>query len=234
MKSEDVAEYLMSNPDFFNEHADLLSDLQISHPQHNKVISLHERQILALRDKNKFLQDKLLELIGFGEENDAISEKLHRLTIALLMATHFNDLRDALSSSFLEDFSIPHYTMRLWDLSCVNMDLAESAEVGKDIRSIAESLTYPYCGSHVADTVKELFGEAAAQLQSFSMIPLNTTRNIGLLVLGSPELERFYADMGTLHLKRLGELIAASITRFDLPSEASESSYQKSSDERRT
>ncbi|SET39024.1 hypothetical protein SAMN05216326_12431 [Nitrosomonas marina] len=216
MKPEDVAHYLANHPDFFNDHMDLLADLQIPHPHQKNVVSLHERQTIALKEKNKILQDKLLELISFGEENDAISEKMHRLTIALLTAYNFDDLLNGLSYSLREDFAIPYYVMRLWELECENMQYDEFASTSEDIHAIATSLTQPYCGNHVADGIKALFAENAEQLQSFSMIPLNTTRSIGLLVLASPEIERFYADMGTLHLKRLGELVSASIARHTM------------------
>lgn len=216
MTPEDVVQYLKDHPDLFNDNAELLADLQFSHPQENKVISLQERQIIALRDKNKILQDKMFELISFGEENDTISEKMHRLTIALLTSLDFNELLNNLDYSLHEDFAIPNFVVRLWGLTGQPEACAEFAAVSKDVQAIAESLTQPYCGGHVADAIKELFGEAKSHLKSFSMIPLKTKHTIGLLVLASPELERFYADMGTLHLKRLGDLISASIARYDL------------------
>ena len=84
MKAEDVAHYLQDHPQFFDEYADLLADIHIPHPQDDRVVSINERQVIALRERNRVLQDKLLELISFGEENDAIGEKMHRLAIALL------------------------------------------------------------------------------------------------------------------------------------------------------
>lgn len=231
MKPEDVAHYLEDHPDFFNEYTDLLSDLHIPHPQNNKVISLQERQTIALREKNKILQDKLLELISFGEENDAIGEKMHRLAIALLAATNFDDFLSSLDYSLKEDFSIPHFVMRLWEIDCENMDYIEFTATSDDIKAIAASLANPYCGNHVVDEIKALFAENAEHLNSFSMIPLNTTRPIGLLVLASPEIDRFYADMGTLHLKRLGDLISASIARHELVSDTTSEVPQNSSDE---
>ncbi|UJP08614.1 MAG: DUF484 family protein, partial [Nitrosomonas sp.] len=33
MKPEEIAQYLQEHPQFFNEYADLLADIQISHPQ---------------------------------------------------------------------------------------------------------------------------------------------------------------------------------------------------------
>ena len=231
MTPEDVVQYLNDHPDFFNTHAELLADMQIPYPQENKVVSLQERQVIAVRDKNRLLQDKMLELIGFGEENDAISEKMHRLTIALLASLDLDDFLNNLNYSLREDFAVPDFVMRLWGVNCRDKNHAEFIEVSADIHAIAESLTQPYCGNHVADAIKAMFGEVRAHLKSFSMIPLVTTRTIGLLVLASPELERFYADMGTLHLERLGELISAAIARYDLEQGMPDAPQENASDE---
>ena len=42
--------------------------------------------MLSLREKSRALEGKLRELVQFGEENDIISERVHRLTLALLAA----------------------------------------------------------------------------------------------------------------------------------------------------
>ncbi len=215
MKPEDVAQYLHEHPQFFNEYADLLADIQISHPQDDKVISLNERQVISLRERNRVLQDKLLELISFGEENDAIGEKMHRLAIALLSVSNLDELFSALYFSLKEDFSVPLVAMRIWNISCSEKPYAEFTPISEDIHIIAESLSQPYCSNHIADEIKQWFGEGGEHLNSFAMIPMNTTQTIGLLVLGSPDVERFYPEMGTLHLKRLGELVCTIITRYD-------------------
>ncbi|QOJ24949.1 MAG: DUF484 family protein [Gammaproteobacteria bacterium] len=215
MKPEEVAQYLQEHPQFFNEYADLLADIQISHPQDEKVISLNERQIISLRERNRALQDKLLELISFGEENDAIGEKMHRLAIALLAVSNLDELFNVLYFSLKEDFAVPLVALRLWNMSSSTGSHDEFTLISDDVRTIAESLPQPYCGNHIADEIKQWFGEGAEHLNSFAMIPLNTTQTIGLLVLGSPDAERFYPEMGTLHLKRLGELVCTTITRYD-------------------
>lgn len=226
MKPEEVAQYLQQHPQFFNEYADLLADIQISHPQDDKVISLNERQVISLRERNRVLQDKLLELISFGEENDAIGEKMHRLAIALLAVSSLDELFNVLYFSLKEDFAVPLMALRLWNFSGSAGSHAEFTLVSDDVRTIAESLPQPYCGNHVADEIKQWFGEGAEHLHSFAMIPLNTTRTIGLLVLGSPDAERFYPEMGTLHLKRLGELACTTITRYEQAETASAATSQ--------
>ncbi|MBS0300248.1 MAG: DUF484 family protein [Proteobacteria bacterium] len=215
MKPEEIAQYLQEHPQFFNEYADLLADIQISHPQDEKVISLNERQIISLRERNRALQDKLLELISFGEENDAIGEKMHRLAIALLAVSNLDELFSVLYFSLKEDFAVPLVALRLWNMSSSAGSHDEFTLISDDVRTIAESLPQPYCGNHIADEIKQWFGEGAEHLNSFAMIPLNTTQTVGLLVLGSPDAERFYPEMGTLHLKRLGELVCTTITRYD-------------------
>ncbi|MEE8529992.1 MAG: DUF484 family protein, partial [Nitrosomonadaceae bacterium] len=72
------------------------------------------------------------------------------------------------------------------------------------------------CGPQLSDEIKGWFGESATHLRSFSMIPLRAKQTFGLLVLGSEEAQRFYPEMGTLYLKRLGELVSTAITRYVL------------------
>lgn len=234
MKAEDVAHYLQDHPQFFDEYADLLADIHIPHPQDDRVVSINERQVIALRERNCVLQDKLLELISFGEENDAIGEKMHRLAIALLSVSSMDEFFTALNFSLREDFTVPLVAMRLWNISCGDQTYVELTPASKDVHSIAGSLSQPYCGNHIADEIKQWFGEGAEHLNSFSMIPLNTAQTIGLLVLGSPDAERFYPEMGTLHLKRLGELVCTTIARYDLTASGSKAIQDSLSNEQQT
>lgn len=234
MKAKDVAQYLQDHPQFFNKYNELVTELQIPHPHNDKVISINEHQVISLRNKNQTLQNKLLELIGFGEENDAISEKMHRLCIALLNISSMDELLDELKFSLHEDFAIPHVALRLWNLSCDDTAHTEFTTTSEDIRTIAKSLTQPYCGNHIADEIKNWFGEEAEHPSSFSMIPLNTTQSIGLLVLASPDSERFCSETGTLHLKRLGDLVSATLARYNQVTTTTETSQNNRSNELQT
>ncbi len=89
MKSDEVAHYLQDNPQFFEEHSELMANMVIPHPHGGRTISITERQMLALRDKNKQLESKMGELLQFGEENDGISEKMHRLAVGMIAAGSF-------------------------------------------------------------------------------------------------------------------------------------------------
>ena len=217
MKADDVVQYLQDNPQFFDEHADVLANIQAPIAENaDKVISFSDRQISTLRNKNLKLQDKLLELISFGERNDDISTKMHRISLTLLTCTNLDDILHKVKFNLCEDFSVPHIAIRLWGISDTegNSEQPEFTTTSKDIHAIAEKLTQPYCGPHVADEIKDWFGEDAVHLQSFSIITLRTTEAIGMLVLASPEAQRFNPEMETLHLKRLGELVSTTLTRY--------------------
>jgi hypothetical protein len=93
MNPSDVIQFLQENPDFFDRNSALLTDLTVTHPNNGQAISLTERQLIALRDRIAQLEDKFAELLSFGEENDAISEKVHRLSLSLLEAEDFESIR---------------------------------------------------------------------------------------------------------------------------------------------
>src|SRR5450759_514333 len=113
MTPEAVASYLKQHPEFFEQYADFLSTIFIPHPHGGRAISISERQILTLREKGKQLEGKLRELIEFGEKNDAIGEKLHRLTLTLISARDVEAVIEALYFNLREDFAVPHTVLRL-------------------------------------------------------------------------------------------------------------------------
>ena len=212
--SEDVAQYLKQHPQFFDEYADMLSDIYVPHPHGGRAIPISQRQIVTLRDNNQILQDKLRELVKFGEENDAIGEKIHHLSIMLLTFPHLNDLLNELNSILQDNFSIPHVELRLWNINFDSLDISKFINTNTEIHTMTNDLLHPYCGPQLADEIKHWFGESATNLNSFSMIPLKAKQTIGLLVLASEEPQRFYPEMGTLYLQRIGDLISTAISRY--------------------
>jgi uncharacterized protein YigA (DUF484 family) len=211
MTPDAVASYLQQHPEFFEEYADLIADIYIPHPHGGRAIPISERQILTLRERGRQLETKLREVIRFGEENDAIGEKVHRLAVALLAARDLAALTNALDFNLREDFAVPHVALRLWRGAAPAAQLAEASGA---LRGYASAFSAPYCGGHVpAEIVAELFGEAAPRLKSFSVISVVSGAVFGVLVLASEDAQRFYPEMGTVYLKRIGELAGAALLR---------------------
>ena len=214
MKSDEVAQYLQDNPQFFEDYADLMSRVVIPHPHGGRTISITERQMLSLRDKNRQLEAKLGELLQFGEENDAISEKMHRLGVAMIAAASFQSVLHTLNFHLRDDFSIPHVALRLWNRPDSAEELPEFAEVSAELQAFAETLGQPYCGSTSGFETSSWFGEASRQIRSQALIAMrNGGGTIGMIALGSEDAQRFYAGMGTLYLERLGEMASAALAR---------------------
>ena len=215
MNAEDVVRYLQDHPGFFEDYAEVLAQIYIPHPHGGRAIPIAERQILTLREKSKMLEGKLAELIQFGEENDAIGEKMQRLCLALIPPADMRGLLRALYYNLGEDFAVPHAAVRFWGVDAAAGESPEFAPVSEDLRQYAAALEHPFCGPSGNVEVASWFGEAAAQVRSVACMPLRDGSKacFGMLVLVSEDVLRFYPEMGTLYLARLGELASAALLR---------------------
>ena len=211
MNADDFARFLRANPQFFDQNPELLETIHVPHPYGGRAIPLAERQTVALREKAKQLEGKLAELIKFGEENDAISEKVHRLAVALVGARDFPALARSLYFHLREDFAVPHVVLRVWG-KAVPADFEEAREVDAKQREHASLMGAPQCGPAQGNLFTTWFRDAADHVRSIALVPLGETTVFGLLALGSEDAQRFYPEMGTLYLRRIGELTAAGVT----------------------
>lgn len=215
MTAEQVEQFLADHPQFFTQlferRPELLESIYVPHPYGGRAIPLSERQILTLREKVRLLEGKLGELIQFGEENDAIGEKVHRLSAALLGATDAAAAANALQFHLREDFAVPHVGLRLWDRA--GFDGAPEGAPGAtdEQRALVRTMGAPQCGPAEGSPFLAWLGDNAAHVRSIALIPLGTTEAFGLLALGSEDAQRFYPEMGTLFLRRIGELAAACL-----------------------
>jgi uncharacterized protein YigA (DUF484 family) len=218
LTADQVAEFLKQNPGFFENHVDILMNLQIPHPHGGRAVSIGERQLVALREKSKLLEDKLRELIQFGEENDAASEKVHRLACRLIEAGSLDATLDTLYLDLLDHFAVPHVAVRLWNVAEGGGDTREFAPVAGEIHGFVGQMASPYCGHHAVYENQSWFGEAAPHLKSFALVALKRDGTVfGAVALASEDPKRFYPEMGTLYLARIGELVSSALWRFVTP-----------------
>ena len=213
MDANEIARYLQGHPEFFEHYAELLTQLTIPNPHDGRAVSITERQMGALREKVKQLEAKLAELIRFGEENDAISAKVHKLAVDLVAARDKQEAMVALQDHLGGSFAVPHVALRLWG-AAGSGDTPEFAPVSDEARQFAETLTHPYCGPGGGPDVIGWFGEAGSHVRSLAFLALREGgATFGLLVMGSEEQQRFYPGMGTLYLEQIGDMAAAALVR---------------------
>lgn len=214
-----VADWLYAHPDFFDQHADLLAEVRIRHPHGGRAISLVERQVLVLRERNKALEAKMGELIRIGQENDGIGTRLQQLTRDLLRAGDQRQLPAILVDGLQAGFAVPQVAIRLWGIDGVEAPFGD--EVSPEIRRRADELTQPYCGPNSHPEAAGWLPGAGEETASIAMLALRIEKQagaipetFGLLVLGSPDAARFQAGMGTAFLARIAEIASASLSRL--------------------
>ena len=215
-EEQSIAGYLQRNPEFFERHQAVLARLKLPHARGGSTISLVERQIEVLREKQAALEHKLAELVRVARANDAIAERLHRFTRRLLRALPRVEAIEPIEAGLREDFDAFHAALVLIDAP---PDVPASRfvrRVGADDPSLKsfESLLAsgrPRCGQ-ARDSQREfLFGPEGLEMGSVALVPLGEKGSVGLLALGSADRERFHPGMSTEFLARLADLIADSL-----------------------
>ena len=202
MNSEDVAHYLLNTPEFFEEHAETLAQINLPHPHGGRTISLSERQLFDLREKNKMLEKKLHELVEFSKGNDALQHKVHEFTTALFAGRNLATLQEMIPHLLRDIFAVPHVALRLWQVTPPSME----------VLMFTDAQSKPVCLHQAALDTADWFGESATQLHSYAYLPLHAgSVTIGLLVLASEDKQRFYPEMGTVFLQRISEAAASAL-----------------------
>src|SRR5690606_10993642 len=110
---EQVADYLRHHPEFFVDHQELLGDLFLPH-ESGPAVSLVERQLSILRERNIDLRNRLRKLLDNARENDKLFEKTKRLVLTLLEVQDLPDIVDALHYCFDKEFGIRYTSLLLF------------------------------------------------------------------------------------------------------------------------
>jgi uncharacterized protein YigA (DUF484 family) len=217
-----VAEFLQNSPDFFERNAVLLAKLRLPHLRNEgSTVSLVERQIEVLRDRNQALERKLKELIDVARSNDALAERIHRLSQRLIRAHDLLQTVNAIETSLREDFDAMHVVLLLFTeaaralKSDAPLFLRTDSPDSPDMRTFESLLQSgkPRCGQ-IRDTQREfLFGADTVAIGSVALAPLGVKGNIGLLAIGASDAERFHPGMSTEFLSRISDLVAFALTR---------------------
>lgn len=214
LDSDTVAQYLADHPDFFQDYAALLAQLQLPSPVSGRAVSLQERQIEVMREKYRTLELQMAELVRIAQDNDALAKKFYTWACQLLLARNDVDLPYALINGLQTIFSVPHVSLRLWRVSDNYSHTWYAQDVDENVKLFTNSLSTPYCGAN-RDFEAVRWLEATVPMQSIAMLPLRNSDSpdaFGLLIMGSPEPDRFAANMATDFLIRISETASAALS----------------------
>ena len=221
INEDDIAQFLATTPDFFERHAPLLAAVQLSSGHGGRAVSLQERQAGLLRDKIKGLETRVMDMIRHGKENAVMAGQLQNWTRRLLQTAQARELPETIVKGLISEFQMPQAALKVWGGGAAFADEAFAAGVSREAQTFAASLSAPYCGINTGFEAVRWLPEPA-QARSLALIPLRAAASapvLGLLVLASPEAERFHSGMGTEFLERLGELAGAALARLQAPAD---------------
>ena len=216
-----VASYLSATPEFFDRHAQLLAKIRLPDTRGGATtVSLLERQVEVLRERNRQLERKVKDFVDVARENDALGTRVLSMARRLIAAGSDTAVIAAIESALREDFGAGQSVLVL-TAGHAPAGLAESrflriapAELPA-LRSFETlfSAGKPRCGQ-LRDSQREfLFGADAAEVGSVALVPLGEKGRLGLLACGSNDSQRFNPTMSTDFLAHIGELIAAALAR---------------------
>jgi hypothetical protein len=221
LSDSSVAEYLQTYPDFFERNSPLLAKLRLPHMRDvGSTVSLVERQVEVLRERNQSLERKLKELVDVARANDALAVRIHRLSQRLIRARTMAQTIDALETSLREDFDARHSMLLLFTEEARALDpmprfLRTADPEDADIKTFESLLGSgkPRCGQ-VRDSQRDyLFGKDSVEIGSVALTPLGPKGALGLLAIGASDAQRFHPGMSTEFLTRIGELLTYALAR---------------------
>ena len=212
-----VIDYLKANPELLERHPEVIGQLTFTH-ETGAAISLVERQIKALRDQNQGYKNKLSELVQIARENEELSQRFHRLSLELMAGEHLDDII-AMTQEQIQTFFSTDYVG-----FCFHNELASQLKDQEKNILDTNSKHAPKLRDWMHQR-KPVFGPfdpglrkllltGQGKLSSYALIPLYHTNDIGLLILGSKNKERFVEGMGTVFLTQLGELISSKMKLY--------------------
>ena len=218
LTEDSIADYLQSNPDFFERHQTLLGNLKLPHSTSGAAVSLVERQVSVLRQQNVALERRLRDLVDVARSNDQLAEKIHTLANRLLELDSRDDVIDVLEEELRSSFSADNSVLVLFsdESAPAGTECQFFRQVRRDDPSIGCFKTFlqsstPRCGK-VRDAQRNyLFGPDDIEIGSVALIPLGKKSARGFLAIGSHSADHFHPGKSIDFLVRLGSLVSSAL-----------------------
>ncbi|HEX7763312.1 MAG TPA: DUF484 family protein [Cellvibrio sp.] len=216
LEPEQIEAWLREHPEFFENHPDLLAELSLPH-ESGSAISLVERQVAILRERNIDMRHRLSKLLDNARDNDKLFDKTKRLVLNLLEGQDMGDIIDALHYSFDKDFSIHFTSVILFG----NLEKVPSSQAR--VVSIAEAREHlgallknsrAVCGTLGAKELEFVFGNHASEIGSVAVVPLVHGSAFGLLAIGNRDPQYYRSSMGTLFLGYIAEVLNRLLPKY--------------------
>ena len=198
--AEVVSDYLRDNPDFFNQHPEVLSELKISHVG-DGAVSLVERQVATLRERNAELRRRLDALMSVAEQNEALLEATQEVITSIAERGSHEDLATLFCDLVRKRFEVELVAFH-W---CDTEISAEAISVASHLMGNKNASSGPLRAHELNALFGEDKGEGSAALARLSM----RSGDSAVIAVGSTDAVRYGIGDGTLFLEYLGNVIGS-------------------------
>ncbi|TLX58717.1 DUF484 domain-containing protein [Stutzerimonas nosocomialis] len=215
---EQVAAFLRAHPEFFVDYDELIAELRIPHAR-GDAVSLVERQVKLLRERNIEMRHRLSQLMDVARDNDRLFDKTRRLVLDLLDASSLEEIVGAVDDSLRHEFQVPFVSLILFSETPIPVGRSvTAAEAHQAIGGLlGDGKTT--CGVLRPHELAYLFGEQeSAGIGSAAVVSL-TQQGVqqGILAIGSPDPQHYKSSLGTLFLGYVAEVLIRVLPRFSTP-----------------
>jgi uncharacterized protein YigA (DUF484 family) len=218
--AEEVAAYLKLHPDFFLKRPDLLMELEVAHPS-GGAVSLLERQVSLLRERNMDMRHRLNNLLDNARTNDQLFEQTKQLVLRLLEAQNIDHIVDTFVSSLQQDFKMDFASLVLIGNANAHRGVRARIVALADARAQIDGLlksSKAICGVLRPEEVQFLFPDHTRQVGSAAVVPLSFGYPLGVLAIASSDANYFRSSMGTLFLGYIAEVLNRLLPKHLKPS----------------
>ncbi len=208
-----VRDFLKDNGDFLQRHPELLDHLHISHAS-GSAVSLVEKQVSVLRERNVDMRHRLNALTANARDNDKLYEQTRVLVLKLLEAESLEDLCRVFKESMDSDFDVEHASIILFgegqSQGPCRFESPDQAKI--EIGALLKGRK-AVCGALRKEELTYLFPEAG-EVGSAALMPLSQDFELGLIAVGSSDAGRYSSTMGTLFLSHIADVIVRLLPRL--------------------
>ena len=196
LNAKEVELYLLENTDFFLSRESLVSELSFKHDAQGAT-SLLEMQVRKLRDEQSRLMDMLSGFVSTGKENEELFFKSKNLTLSVIAAKDFDEVKKTVELFFEQNFEIDSCILEiLTDSQLQELENKTNLDMNKDAI---------HMGPLSKEKMNAFFSSESVKSAVISVMKLKS--GFGLLKIGSNEPTKYLGDGDTTFIEYIRDII---------------------------
>ena len=204
--AEQVAAYLLENPEFFTQFPHVIEQISIPHT-HKGSVSLVELQSEQLRKKVRSLSHKLNQLISIAKQNEAIYRVYADLNLRILKSTSLDDLKFILEEVIQDNLRLASVTLKPFKGAHALPEIQQRLFIEKRFK------TQTFFFGRLSDHERKLLF-ADQEANSVALLLIGDLGELGILAIGSKDPGHFNPDMDTLLITQLQQFLGILLPKM--------------------